>query len=58
MSKRIFVGNLPWNIGFDKLKEIFGSCGEIEDAVVVTDKQIKKSRGFGFVIFKDNSSVA
>jgi len=57
VEKRIFVGNLPWSVGFDKLKELFASYGEIEDAIVVTDKQTKKSRGFGFVTFKDSSSV-
>ncbi len=57
MNNRIFVGNLPWSVGFDKLKELFGPYGEIEDAVVMSDKQTGKSRGFGFVTFKDESSV-
>jgi len=57
MSEKIFVGNLPWEVGFEKLKEIFGAYGKIEDALVVTDKQTRKSRGFGFVTFKDKEGA-
>lgn len=57
MGNRIFVGNLPWSMTFDKLKDLFGSCGEIEDAIVMSDRQTGRSRGFGFVTFKEESSV-
>ena len=57
MKNRIFVGNLPWSVGFDELKKLFGPYGDIEDAIVMSDKQTGKSRGFGFVTFKDESSV-
>ena len=57
MSKKIFVGNLPWSVGYDKLKELFMPFGEIEDAVVIADKMTNKSKGFGFVTFKEETDV-
>lgn len=57
MNKRIFVGNLPWAVTLDQLKEIFGKYGEIEDAIIMANKYTGKSRGFGFVTFKEESSA-
>ncbi|MEK6840795.1 MAG: RNA-binding protein [Nanoarchaeota archaeon] len=57
MSKRIYVGNLPWSVTFEKLKELFSSFGEIEEALVIADKYTGRSRGFGFVTFKKNSDA-
>ena len=55
MSKKIFVGNLPWSVGYDKLKELFAPFGEVEDAVVIAERG--KSKGFGFVTYKDEASA-
>lgn len=57
MSKKIFVGNLPWSVGYEELKKLFSPFGEIEDAIVIADKDSGKSRGFGFVTFKEEESM-
>ena len=57
MGNKIYVGNLPYSVGFDKLKELFAEFGEIEEATVITDKYSGRSKGFGFVTFKDDASV-
>lgn len=57
MSKKIFVGNLPWSVGYDKLKKLFAPFGEIEDAVVIADRHSGRSKGFGFVTFKEEESM-
>ena len=57
MSKKIFVGGLSWNTDSGGLREAFASFGEITDALVVTDRESGRSRGFGFVTFEDSSSV-
>jgi RNA recognition motif-containing protein len=57
MSKRIYVGNLPWSVTRDKLQELFSSFGEIEDAIVVANKYTGRSRGFGFVTFKNDADA-
>ena len=51
MSRKLFVGNLPWETDSDRLEEAFASYGEVTEAKVVTDRDTGKSRGFGFVTF-------
>ena len=47
--RKIFVGNLSWNLTSDDLREIFGEFGTVEEATVLTDKFSGRSKGFGFV---------
>jgi RNA recognition motif-containing protein len=53
MSKKLFVGGLAWGTSSDALKAAFAQFGEIEDAIVLTDRETGRSRGFGFVTFKN-----
>ncbi|KAL1476500.1 hypothetical protein MTO96_018488 [Rhipicephalus appendiculatus] len=46
---KIFVGGLPYHTTDKSLRQFFESFGEIEEAVVITDRQTGKSRGYGFV---------
>jgi RNA-binding protein 38 len=46
---KIFVGGLPYHTNDKSLKKFFESFGDIEEAVVITDRQTGKSRGYGFV---------
>lgn len=46
---KIFVGGLPYHTTDSSLREHFQVYGEIEEAVVITDRQTGKSRGYGFV---------
>lgn len=56
MSKKVFVGNLPFKIRGKDLREVFSPYGEIEDSTVILDKFDKrKSKGFGFVTFVEDS---
>jgi len=57
MSKRIYVGNLPWSVTKDKLDELFSSFGEIEESLVVVNKYTGRSRGFGFVTYKNDADA-
>lgn len=50
-NNRLFVGNLPWSVTSQSLKELFGKFGEVTDAVVISDRATGRSRGFGFVTF-------
>lgn len=49
MSKKLYVGNLPYSVNDQKLSEIFGQFGEVTSAKVVTDYDSGRSKGFGFV---------
>ncbi|KAK3611922.1 hypothetical protein CHS0354_013995 [Potamilus streckersoni] len=46
---KIFVGGLPYHTTDKSLREFFEKFGDIEEAVVITDRQTGKSRGYGFV---------
>lgn len=54
---KIYVGNLPFSVDDNGLKELFSSYGEIEEVTVVTDKFSGRSKGFGFVTFKDEEAA-
>ena len=49
MAHKLFVGGLPFSTSDDRLREVFAQAGQVESAVVVTDRETGRSRGFGFV---------
>ena len=49
MSKKLYVGNLPFSVNSEKLKELFSTYGAVEEATVVSFKDSGKSKGVGFV---------
>jgi cold-inducible RNA-binding protein len=49
MEKKLYVGNLPYKITVDSLKDNFSQAGTVEDAVIITDKFSGRSKGFGFI---------
>lgn len=46
---KIFVGGLAWETQRDTMKRYFEQFGEIIEAVVITDKNTGRSKGYGFV---------
>ncbi len=49
MSRRLYVGNLNFEISDTMLREMFARVGGVEHAEVIRDRWTKISRGFGFV---------
>lgn len=49
MSKKLFVGNLPFSANDDSLSEFFSQAGKVESARVIVDRETGRSKGFGFV---------
>ncbi|MGC1955576.1 MAG: RNA-binding protein [Gammaproteobacteria bacterium] len=45
----IYVGNLPYNVTEDELRNMFAEYGEVSSANIITDKYSGESKGFGFV---------
>lgn len=54
---KVYIGNLPYSIDSAKLKELFEKFGEVEEATVIQDKFSGRSKGFGFVTFKEEESA-
>ncbi len=49
MSKRIYVGGLPYSATEEDLENLFASAGTVKEATVVTDRYTGQAKGFGFV---------
>lgn len=49
MSKRIYVGGLPFKTTEDELNTLFAGLGQVTSAKLITDRDSGQSRGFGFV---------
>jgi RNA recognition motif-containing protein len=57
VNKKIFVGNLDFDLETEDLKNIFSKFGNIEDCIVIKDRDSNQSKGFGFVTFVDGESA-
>ncbi|VAX34649.1 RNA-binding protein [hydrothermal vent metagenome] len=53
----IYVGNLPYNVTEDELKELFSEFGEVSTVNIITDKFSGQSKGFGFVEMTNDSEA-
>jgi RNA recognition motif-containing protein len=49
MEKKLYVGNLPYTVKEDDLKDLFSEAGTVDSAVIINDKFSGRSKGFGFV---------
>ena len=58
MSKKLYVGNLPYQTTTDDLRTHFSQAGTVTDAVVIVDKRTGRSKGFGFVEFEKDEEAA
>ncbi|PSS00186.1 RNA-binding protein [Actinidia chinensis var. chinensis] len=50
---KVFVGGLAWETQKDTMKKYFEQFGDILEAVVITDKSTGRSKGYGFVTFRE-----
>lgn len=48
---RLYVGNLPYQLTVDELKDFFAGAGNVTDVAIITDRDTGRSKGFGFVEF-------
>ena len=53
----IYVGNLPWSVKDDELRQLFTEFGDVASASVIMDKFSGRSRGFGFVEMPDSMAA-
>lgn len=58
MSKKIFVGGISFSTTEASLRDACTQYGEITDAVIITDRDTGRSRGFGFVTFSSEEAAA
>jgi RNA recognition motif-containing protein len=49
MGRKLYVGNLPYEIGEAELQDLFASAGTVESVNVMRDQATGRARGFAFV---------
>lgn len=54
---KVFLGGLPANVTETDLRQFFSRFGKVMEVVIMYDQERKKSRGFGFLSFEEESSV-
>ncbi|GAB2278015.1 hypothetical protein Dimus_012714 [Dionaea muscipula] len=50
--RKLFIRGLGWETTSDSLRSVFAAFGELEEAVVILDKNTSKSKGYGFVTYR------
>lgn len=56
-KNKLFVAGLAWSLTSDALRELFSQFGEITEAIVITDRETGRSKGFGFVTFANEEDA-
>jgi RNA recognition motif-containing protein len=56
MTKKLYVGNLPFSTTEDDLSDLFAEVGNVESVRIITDRETGRSRGFGFVEMADEDA--
>ena len=54
--KKLYVGNLSYNLTKEELAEIFAKFGTVESAIIIPDRETGRSKGFGFVEMDDEGA--
>ncbi len=54
---KIYVGNLPYNVSEQDLESAFEQFGDIEEIIIIKDRNTGRSKGFGFVTFGDQATA-
>ncbi|HLV30612.1 MAG TPA: RNA-binding protein [Chitinispirillaceae bacterium] len=57
MTSKLYVGNLPFSVTEDQIRELFSQVGEVDSVKIITDRETGRSRGFCFVEM-DNADEA
>ncbi len=57
MSKKLYVGNLPFSATEEDVRALFEPHGALNSVAVISDRETGRPRGFGFVEFQDGGSA-
>lgn len=57
MSKKLYIGNLPYSITETALREMFTPVGVVDSVSIITDRDTGRPKGFAFVEMTDDDSA-
>ena len=49
MGKKLYVGNLPYDLPEEELRTLFTASGQVASVRLITDRETGRPKGFGFV---------
>ncbi|MEM9292757.1 MAG: RNA-binding protein [Acidobacteriota bacterium] len=58
MSKKLYVGNLPYTASDEEVRELFSEYGDVTSVSLITDRETGRPRGFGFVEMSEGADEA
>jgi len=58
MAKKLYVGNLSFQVTEADLSELFAQVGAVDSVKIITDRDTGRSKGFAFVEMSDDSAAA
>jgi len=58
VSKKLYCGNLSYNVRNTDLEQLFAQYGEVVSAQVIEDRETGRSKGFGFVEMGNDDGAA
>lgn len=58
MSKKIYVGNLPFTVTEEQVNEMFAQYGKVDSIAMITDRDSGRFRGFCFVEMEESAANA
>lgn len=57
MAKKLYVGNLSYDVSSSELEQLFSQFGAVSSAQVINDRETGRSKGFGFVEMADDGEA-
>jgi cold-inducible RNA-binding protein len=57
MGRKLYVGNLPYSITEQTLRDAFSKAGTVDSVALITDRDTGQSKGFGFVEMSSDSEA-
>ena len=57
VGKKLYCGNLSYNVSSSQLEQLFLEYGSVESAQVISDRDTGRSKGFGFVEMESDAAA-
>lgn len=57
VAKKLYCGNLSYNVSSSQLEQLFSEYGSVESAQVISDRDTGRSKGFGFVEMESDDAA-
>ena len=54
---KVYLGNIPFTVSEDSIREFLGDCGQITDLRLIKDRETGQSKGFAFITFSTEDEM-